>query len=541
MKSSITSSSRLQKPIEGSSISRPKVNELSNGVSSNVQPIFRLQKIVGNVAVRRLFQSKQNQAKGIQLKRGFGTIHNNFNEYHQDENTPTESLLTSELVRMQGEGEEEEEGKAQTKPTQLQPADEQSMAPEIHTKLTLSTPSDVSEQEAEAVAEQVSAHYSVSTLSALQKAVLTAVDVPIVLSLLAAPRSLFSHTTTNDDAKRKQIFTNKLKSNDRTISSGIESRIMQSKGKGSSLPPMIQNIMALQTGYDFSNVKVKNNSEAAELNRALNARAFTHGSDIWLGRNESVNDVKLMAHELTHVIQQGAATRISPKSLTGLSRLKFTSGVMGYLQTLIRGGTHDASQYRKQIAQFKKENPADEIDRLQKQILESPSTPDISQKSDSQIMRFCAGCTPARTGAVPTNLRQTAGNDAGGGVLHFEYAWDSSTGRLADLSDCEVGERVDYPGFENPPFSPVANPTIIWLPGTNGAMQDNHGNSLLRKPYKNATLTATQYYRYRVSGGTPVNLMGPIAIVREVIRKPDGNYKYRITKSGISAQIDPLP
>jgi hypothetical protein len=125
--------------------------------------------------------------------------------------------------------------------------------------------------------------------------------------------------------------------------------------------------------------------------------------------------------------------------------------------------------------------------------------------------------------------------------LHFEYAWDSSSGSLADLSDCEVGEKVDYPGFENPPFSPVANPTIIWLPGANGSMQDNHGHSLLRKPYKNATLTATQYYRYRVSGGTPVNLMGPIAIVREVSSKPDGKYKYRITKSGISAEIDPLP
>jgi hypothetical protein len=296
----------------------------------------------------------------------------------------------------------------------------------------------------------------------------------------------------------------------------------------------------LQTGYDFSNVRIKTDSEAGNLNRALNARAFTLGSDIWLGRNESINDVKLMAHELTHVVQQGGATRISPKPLAGLSNLKFARGVMGYLQALVRGGSHDASQYREQIAQFKKENPADEIDRLQRQILESPNFADFAQQSNSQIMRFCAGCTPTRTGAVPTNLRQTAGSDAGGGVLHFEYAWDSSSGSLADLSDCEVGEKVDYTQTEDPPFSPAPNPTIIWLPGANGAMQDNHSPGV-HTPYKASTERATQYYRYRVSRGSPVNLLGPIAIVREVSSKPDGKYKYRITKSGISAEIDPLP
>ena len=489
--------------------------------------------MIGNVAVRRLFQSKQSQAKGIQLREDFGAVHRAYDGYQQDENAQTEPSVTRERAQTQGE-EEEEEGKAQ-----LQPADEESLAPEIDTKLTLSTPSDVSEQEAEAVAEQVSAHYSSGTLSAIQKAVLAAVDVPTVLSLLNAPLSLLSRTT-NGGAKRRWIFTVKSKSSGRTISSAIESRIMQSTGKGSSLPPMVQNIMALQTGYDFSNVRVKTNSEAGELNRALNARAFTVGSDIWLGRNESINDVKLMAHELTHVVQQGAATRISPKPLAGLSHLKFASGVMGYLQALIRGGTHDTSQYRKQIAQFKKENPADAIDRLQSQILESPNIPEIAQKSNSQIMRFCAGCTPTRTGAVPTNLRQTAGSDAGGGTLHFEYAWDSSTGKLADLTDCQVGEKVDYTQTEDPPFSAAPNPTIIWVAGTNGAMQDNHSSGV-HTPYKASTERATQYYRYRISGGTPVNLMGPIAIVREVSLKADGKYKYRITKSGISAEIDPLP
>ena len=56
--------------------------------------------------------------------------------------------------------------------------------------------------------------------------------------------------------------------------------------------------------------------------------------------------------------------------------------------------------------------------------------------------------TPTGPCHVPVNYRQTVGRDDGGGVLSFEYAWDSSSGRdkLDDLKDCEVGEHVSYPG-----------------------------------------------------------------------------------------------
>jgi hypothetical protein len=245
-----------------------------------------------------------------------------------------------------------------------------------------------------------------------------------------------------------------------------------------------------------------------------------------------------MAHELTHVVQQGAAKRINSQSVTGLSSLTSASKVRAYLQALVNGAGHDPSVYAKGITQFQKENTADHIASLQHQILEKPEGTDILQRSDSEVLRRCS--SSASSSATPTNFRQTAGADAGGGVLHFEYAWESSTGNLADLSDVEVGERVDYTQTENPPFSPAPNPTIIWIPGQDGGFQDNHSPGTV-KPYKNSTERATQYYRYRRSGGSAVNLMGPISIIRRVTRKPDGNYRYRITKSGLSADIDPLP
>jgi hypothetical protein len=45
--------------------------------------------------------------------------------------------------------------------------------------------------------------------------------------------------------------------------------------------------------------------------RRVGARAFTYGDGIWLGKGESEGDTHLMAHELTHVVQQGGASPAS--------------------------------------------------------------------------------------------------------------------------------------------------------------------------------------------------------------------------------------
>ena len=155
---------------------------------------------------------------------------------------------------------------------------------------------------------------------------------------------------------------------------------------------------------------------------------------------------------------------------------------------------------------------------------------------------------------IPVNYRQTSASDVGGGTLHFEYAWDSSTGALADLSDCKVTEKVDYPNgdpfkWPSPPWNGDAtpNPTITPnppYPGTRGKAVDNHSTFGFKKPYERASFTAKQVYRYTTpckNGGKPLALSPNISIVRAVTKKPDGNFKYRITKSGSAAEVDPLP
>jgi hypothetical protein len=62
--------------------------------------------------------------------------------------------------------------------------------------------------------------------------------------------------------------------------------------------------MEVGMGADFSAVRVHDSSQDRVDAAQLSAKAFTHGQDIWLGPNGSVSDSGLMAHEMTHVVQQ---------------------------------------------------------------------------------------------------------------------------------------------------------------------------------------------------------------------------------------------
>jgi hypothetical protein len=76
-------------------------------------------------------------------------------------------------------------------------------------------------------------------------------------------------------------------------------------------------------GYDFSAVRVRADSEAAEAARAVQARAFTVGRNIVFGHSEfapgTVQGRRLIAHELAHVIQQGAAGARGPREGNAVS------------------------------------------------------------------------------------------------------------------------------------------------------------------------------------------------------------------------------
>jgi hypothetical protein len=76
------------------------------------------------------------------------------------------------------------------------------------------------------------------------------------------------------------------------------------KGAGASLNPVTRGALESSLGADFGHVRIHDDSSARQAARDINAQAFTHGSDIWLGPGASQDDLRLMAHEATHVVQQ---------------------------------------------------------------------------------------------------------------------------------------------------------------------------------------------------------------------------------------------
>ena len=101
------------------------------------------------------------------------------------------------------------------------------------------------------------------------------------------------------------------------VSSGFESGLSQSKGGGSPLPGGVRSQMESGFGTDFGNVRVHTDSHAAQMNREVGAQAFTHGSDIYFNEGKfnpgSQSGQHLIAHELTHTVQQGAT--VHPKMI----------------------------------------------------------------------------------------------------------------------------------------------------------------------------------------------------------------------------------
>jgi hypothetical protein len=99
------------------------------------------------------------------------------------------------------------------------------------------------------------------------------------------------------------------------VASSVSADIQNSVASGSPLPLSVRRFMEPRFGADFRDVRVHTGESAAGLNRTLSAQAFTVGNQIFFGRDrfrpETGEGRELIAHELTHTIQQGAAVQRS--------------------------------------------------------------------------------------------------------------------------------------------------------------------------------------------------------------------------------------
>lgn len=137
-----------------------------------------------------------------------------------------------------------------------------------------------------------------------------------------------------------------------------EKNLSSNSGEGFALDSATRTGMEQGFGTDFSNVKIHTNAQAVQMNRELGAQAFTNGSNIYFNEGkyspETKSGKKLLAHELTHTIQQGAVNKGDtvqrfPFGLSqDIQKLLFRSrnyGPITYTRSEISGSGFDASYF----------------------------------------------------------------------------------------------------------------------------------------------------------------------------------------------------
>jgi Domain of unknown function (DUF4157) len=182
----------------------------------------------------------------------------------------------------------------------------------IQAKLTVGEPNDVYEQEADrmaaAVVSQIHAPQNVST------------DRTASIQRQAIGNE-------EEELQAKPLIQGKSDLGGMSVSSEIESSIQQARGSGQPLAESLRTPMEQAFGADFSGVRVHTGAERDRLNRSIQARAFTTGQDVFFRQGAyqpgSRGGQELIAHELTHVVQQngGAVMRSAPEQREHIQRL----------------------------------------------------------------------------------------------------------------------------------------------------------------------------------------------------------------------------
>jgi len=84
---------------------------------------------------------------------------------------------------------------------------------------------------------------------------------------------------------------------------------------GIAMSPDLQTTMQNSFGSDFTNIRIHNDGISHALNEQIHAKAFTHKNHIFFNKNQfepdSVKGKHLLAHELTHTLQQAGSSPVS--------------------------------------------------------------------------------------------------------------------------------------------------------------------------------------------------------------------------------------
>ena len=163
---------------------------------------------------------------------------------------------------------------------------------ELQPKLTINQPNDAYEQEADSVADKVMR--------------MTSSDIQTKPLSISGIQRKCAHCEAEEKNMQRKTFNNATETTD----NDFENYVGNLSSGGQSLPDNVLSFYEPRFGYNFSNVKVHTDSVAAKSAQSINALAYTSGNNIVFNQGQyspnSDNGKRLLAHELTHVVQQSS-------------------------------------------------------------------------------------------------------------------------------------------------------------------------------------------------------------------------------------------
>ncbi|MFX0065857.1 MAG: DUF4157 domain-containing protein [Candidatus Hermodarchaeota archaeon] len=308
----------------GKSILRKQKADFSQTTSSPVTDILCLQGTIGNQVVQRLVESGTIQTK---LKIGQpGDV------YEREADRIAEQVMRMPEPRMQRQNEEEEEKK---EAEMIQPE-------RIAGQMTPSIQRQVDEEDEEEESIQPK-HVSEQAISLIQRQVEEEEEEeeqPLQTKLVSTEPALLQKQEEEQEDREEELFQTKAFSVQRLeVRPDLSSRIKSLKEGGQPLPKSVRVFFERRFGYDFSRVRMRTDIQAADTTKAVKAKAFTIGSNVAFGVGQyspkTLRGRRLLAHELTHVVQQGGAMQRSQTNritTSGNTQMWIQRGVLGWLK-----------------------------------------------------------------------------------------------------------------------------------------------------------------------------------------------------------------
>ena len=191
-------------------------------------------------------------------------------------------------------------------------------SPKIQTKLIVGKPNDKYEQEADSMAKQVGKMPNRPFANTPQ------IQNKTNNKICCCPScNLQRQEVSKPKIQTKKVIQSKAENE---ASNGLETTLKNTKGQGQTLPKETNLQMKQILGQDFSNVTIHTDNKSIQMNQELQSQAFTHGSDVYFNQgkyNPHSNDgQQLLAHELTHVVQQTGTAQKKPIAQTGGHRIQ---------------------------------------------------------------------------------------------------------------------------------------------------------------------------------------------------------------------------